>query len=146
MTDEQFIEVCLNAESMRQACITLGLPFNTFKRKAIKLDCYKTNQGGKGKKVGNKETIEEYMAKHCVENGVYNTRSRIKIRLLEDGILEHKCDICGLEGEWNGKPIHMRLDHINGVNNDHRIENLRMICPNCDSQLDTFCGRWKGKK
>lgn len=51
------------------------------------------------------------------------------------------CAICRLPTEWNGKPLTLRLDHINGIHNDNRLENLRWVCPNCDSQLDTYCGR-----
>ena len=54
---------------------------------------------------------------------------------------EYKCAICGLEPFWNGKELVLTLDHINGHNKDHRLENLRWICPNCDRQLDTYAGR-----
>lgn len=51
---------------------------------------------------------------------------------------EYKCAICGQEPFWNGKELVLTLDHINGVSNDHRLENLRWICPNCDRQLPTY--------
>lgn len=51
---------------------------------------------------------------------------------------EYKCSICGLEPIWRGKELSLKLDHINGITNDDRIENLRWVCPNCDRQLDTF--------
>jgi uncharacterized protein with PIN domain len=51
------------------------------------------------------------------------------------------CSICGLLPEWNGKELTLILDHINGHNKDHRIENLRWVCPNCNSQLDTTGAR-----
>ena len=51
--------------------------------------------------------------------------------------VEHKCSICGQEPEWQGKPLTLILDHINGINNDHSLENLRWVCPNCNQQLDT---------
>lgn len=54
---------------------------------------------------------------------------------------EYKCSVCGQEPIWNGKPLTLTLDHINGVNNDNRLENLRWVCPNCDRQLDTFCSK-----
>lgn len=54
---------------------------------------------------------------------------------------EYKCSICGLEPFWQGKDLTLTLDHINGKNNDDRLENLRWICPNCDRQLETFGSR-----
>jgi hypothetical protein len=54
---------------------------------------------------------------------------------------EEKCEICEIGNEWNGKPLTLQLDHINGIHLDNRIENLRILCPNCHSQTATFCGR-----
>ena len=70
------------------------------------------------------------------------SRNNVKLRLLSAGILSHVCSTCGLT-EWNGKPIRMHIDHINGIGDDHRIENLRMLCPNCHSQTPTYGGRNK---
>ena len=47
------------------------------------------------------------------------------------------CSICGQPPEWQGKPLTLILDHINGSNHDNRLENLRWVCPNCNQQLDT---------
>jgi len=65
-------------------------------------------------------------------------RSQVKLHLLKQGIKKNECEICGNDGTWNGKPVVCILDHINGIHNDHREENLRMVCPMCDSQLDTY--------
>ena len=62
----------------------------------------------------------------------------MKKRIIDNNLLEYKCECCGLEPFWNGKPLLMVLDHINGKNNDNRLENLRFVCSNCDSQLDTY--------
>ena len=53
------------------------------------------------------------------------------------------CSICGLEPFWQGKELTLILDHINGINNDDRLENLRWVCPNCNQQLETTNGRNK---
>ena len=51
---------------------------------------------------------------------------------------EQKCAICGCGTEHNGKPLVFILDHIDGHASNNKRENLRMICPNCDSQLSTY--------
>ena len=68
------------------------------------------------------------------------SRYNIKLRLLRNGLLPNTCAHCGL-AEWRGKPLSLHIDHINGVKNDHRLENLRMLCPNCHSQTETYGGR-----
>lgn len=55
--------------------------------------------------------------------------------------VEYKCAICGQKPFWNNKPMILVLDHINGINNDNRLENLRWVCGNCNMQLDTMSGR-----
>lgn len=76
------------------------------------------------------------------ENSSYTNRAGIKKRLYESGVKE-ECVLCGLGSEWNGQPITLQLDHINGIWNDNRKENLQILCPNCHSQTETFAGRTK---
>ena len=72
-------------------------------------------------------------------------RTHLKMRLLRAGVLKNECYECGLT-EWRGKPLSLALDHINGVNNDNDPANLRLLCPNCHSQTDTFSGRNRVKR
>lgn len=77
-----------------------------------------------------------------IENSPYlGSGAALKRKLLRIGITMSNCNICGLGPEWINKPLVLRLDHINGVHSDNRVDNLRLVCPNCDSQLPTYCGR-----
>lgn len=76
-----------------------------------------------------------------VPNSKYTNIDRLKKRLLAANMLEYKCAICGNVGEWNGKPLSLQLDHIDGVHNNHSLKNLRFLCPNCHSQTETFSGK-----
>jgi len=53
---------------------------------------------------------------------------------------QYECRACRI-AEWQGRPLVLHLDHINGVHDDNRLENLRLLCPNCHSLTDTFCNR-----
>jgi hypothetical protein len=75
-----------------------------------------------------------------VENSDYQ-RGSLKRRLLREGIKQPICELCGQDELWLGNRMSMILDHINGVPNDNRLENLRMLCPNCNATLATHCGR-----
>ena len=79
-----------------------------------------------------------------VENSTY-ARHHIKRRIIEQEMIPYECFNCGNTGEWMGKPLPLILDHINGVNIDNRLENLRFACSNCDSQLPTYKNR-RGSK
>lgn len=73
-----------------------------------------------------------------VENSL-SSRSTIKRRILSHNLMEYKCSICKHDDIWNGQKLVLILDHINGINNDNRLSNLRFVCPNCNSQLLTHC-------
>lgn len=89
-----------------------------------------TNRFGKTK------TDEEVF----IEHSTY-ARHNLKKRIIKDKLIDYKCACCGTEAIWQGKPMPLILDHINGVHNDNRLENLRFVCSNCDSQLDTYKAR-----
>lgn len=77
-----------------------------------------------------------------VENSDYN-RHRLKERLYDENIKIRQCELCGQGEIWNGEKMSLIIDHINGVWNDNRIENLRIVCPNCNATLPTHCGKNK---
>lgn len=102
-----------------------------------------TNKGKTFEDVVNprKKNVEFYLT----ENSKVS-RTTIKGRLIKSSLLKNQCYECNLTPEWNGKKLVLVLDHINGIHNDYRIENLRLLCPNCNSQTDTFSGRNKKYK
>ena len=74
------------------------------------------------------------------------TSSHLKPKILEAGLLKNECVECGQPPEWKNKQLTLILDHINGNPEDNRIENLRILCPNCNSQTPTFCRGHKEKQ
>jgi hypothetical protein len=75
-----------------------------------------------------------------VEGSTYS-RATLKRRLFETGLRSRQCELCGQGESWRGIQISLILDHINGVPDDNRLENLRIVCPNCAATLNTHCGR-----
>lgn len=87
----------------------------------------------------NLEDVETVISKFFVENSPHRNKAIIS-RILDYGLIRHVCE-CGIEDEYNGKPITLQLEHINGIRNDNRLENLKFLCPSCHSLTDTYCGR-----
>lgn len=87
------------------------------------------------------------LIKESIKIGTYPsvpTRRFIYSMLCED--FGNKCSLCGLSGnDWNSKPIRLWVDHIDGCAANNSYPNFRLICPNCDSQLDTCRAKNKGK-
>lgn len=80
-----------------------------------------------------------------IENSNYTHTNSLKRKLLSHNLLKNECSLCDIGNVWKGTTLILRLDHINGIRTDNRLANLRLVCPNCDSQLPTFCGRNKKK-
>lgn len=97
-------------------------------------------QSRKGKIPHNKRDIESYL-----NNEYYITSSKLKNRLIKENILENVCVLCGQLPIWNGKPLTLELDHIDGNPINNNLNNLRILCGHCHSQTDTYKSRNKRK-
>ena len=98
------------------------------------------NVGDRFTNFSKKFTLDEI----CIKDSTYTNTSSLKQRLVKEGIKENKCEECKIEN-WCDKPLTLHLDHINGDNTDNRIVNLRILCPNCHSQTDTYCNTRRKK-
>ena len=85
-------------------------------------------------------SVPKPLAAMMVRNSSYS-RANLKRQILQQKLIPYACAVCGQKPVWKGKPLVLILDHENGVNDDHRRENLRFVCPNCGSQLPTFAAR-----
>ena len=145
-SEQDLREAVKKSTSIRQVLekldiVPAGGNYQTTNRRIKKLNIdisHFTGQAwNKGKVIGPKRPIEEYLKENSVVQSF-----RLKNRLLLEGFKEHKCECCGIT-EWNGKPAPLELDHINGNHQDNQLENLRILCPNCHAQTDTYRGKNK---
>ena len=138
ITDEEFIKICNDAVSMASACAVIGIQFSTFKRRALKLECYKTNQSGKGI---NKKFAHRYELDDIIDGKHPQYQSnKLRQRLLKDGLKNNLCELCKIE-EWLDKPIKLELHHIDGNKNNNSLDNIQLLCPNCHSFTDNYRGK-----
>ena len=148
-TEEEFVAAVQNNYSIRSVLTALGLKtsggnYKLFYRRIQLLGLDTSHFTGQGHLKGKTHTwsVRKETAEILKENSSYTNFHHIKKRLVEEGLITYKCAICALRG-WLGKKISLHLDHINGINNDHRLENLRLLCPNCHSQTSTYAGKNK---
>lgn len=148
---EDFLKAINNNFSYSSVARELGLTpvggnIRTIKSYIKKWDLNISHFKGQGWNRGHSryQTLED--VKHLlVEKGSYGTTSLKKL-LIRLEVLKNECYECGQGSEWRSKPLVLVLDHINGIPDDHRLENLRMLCPNCDSQQSTFKIGSRGNK
>ena len=137
--DEQLIDAIPKCKSFTEVAFYLNKSKSTnslLKKRAIELNLDFNHFKISGY---NPAPIEELLTN---ERKISYSSHGLKKRLIAEGLKQHKCECCGIT-EWNGQPAPIELDHINGNHHDNRLENLRILCPNCHAQTDTYRGKNK---
>lgn len=145
-TDEQFVELIKSSTNISEVLFKLGYStkgnswgFSQIRRRMDDLNIDASSFKGKSaiaeKRKETVLTAEMLFKENCKHN-----RNCLRRFIIKNNLLPYKCAICGAV-EWNGKTLSLELDHINGINNDNRLENLRFLCPNCHSQTTTYGSR-----
>lgn len=136
---DNIIEIVNTSESYRDCLEKLkirkgGGNFKTLKKyiKIYNIDI----QHFKKNRICKKYKLEDVL----IKDSSYS-RTTLKKRLYNCGLLKPICSLCGQDENWNNMKISLIIDHINGIYNDNRLENLRIVCPNCNAGLPTFAGK-----
>lgn len=158
------VRYCLNKYGLKTKYDPLVLDLEKVRQAAAQANSYASLERMLGMSVhsANYKKLRRFVRKHGIDvshfgsapnqnaKGVTNDElftkshkhsfSTVRSRVIRDNLIPRdRCAICGIAPIWNGKPLTFRLDHINGDHYDNRLTNLRFICANCDSQLDTYC-------
>lgn len=144
VTDKEIVKAIKSSSTMREAARKVNLHPTSFISRAKKLNAYQPNPGRRGVPRPFDERSNTRIPLNEILEGKhpqYQT-GKLKNRLINEKILEDKCSSCGDDNHLFSRI----LDHKNGINNDHRLSNLRLLCPNCNASLPTHAGRNKNKK
>lgn len=145
LTDEQFVKLIKESTNISEVLFKLGYSvkgnswgFSQVRRRMEELKLSLTSFKGKNSlAIKHEKTVDpnKLFKENCKHN-----RTVLRRYILKHDLIPYKCAICGCV-EWQGKTLSLELDHINGINNDNRLENLRFLCPNCHSQTTTYGSR-----
>ncbi len=144
-TEAQFRETIANSKSIAEVIRRLGLGtkgqgnYFTMHRLITKLGLDTSHFTGQAWSRGRnlpKRDIQNYLVLNKITAPTINS-GKLRERLVSEGLLKNECYDCG-RTRWRDKPLRLQIDHINGNRWDNRIENLRILCPNCHSNTPTF--------
>lgn len=137
LSKQEIIDAISCTSTMREASLKFDCCYRTFVEFAKKYDVYKPKQNGYHPKLN----LSDILA------GKYPSypTSHLSKRLVKEGVKRYECERCKITS-YNGDHIGLELDHIDGNSTNHRLENLRLLCPNCHSQTPTYRSKkliWK---
>ena len=143
-SDDEIVQAVKSSRSFARVLVKLGLrPGGNqvrLRRRISELGLDTSHMKGQGWSRGETfparlKPVEPYLVE-----GHLTSTDRLKKRLIRQGLKEARYEECDLTS-WQGAPVPLELDHVNGRRDDNRLENLRLICPNCHAQTSTYRGR-----
>lgn len=146
LSDEQFVELLKNSSTISEVLFKLGYSVKGNSWGFAKIRQRMSDLNLDGSVFKGKSPITKYGSLHKVnasdilKPNCKHARSVLRRYVIKNNLIPYRCAICGCV-EWQGRTLSLELDHINGINNDNRIENLRFLCPNCHSQTTTYGSR-----
>ena len=146
LSDEQFVELLKKSSTISEVLFKLGYTvkgnswgYSQVKRRMDDLNLDYSIFKGKSAVI-NTNKLNNVKKEDILKENCKHQRTVLRRYVIKNNLIPYKCAICGCT-EWQGKTLSLELDHINGVNNDNRLENLRFLCPNCHSQTSTYGSR-----
>lgn len=146
LSDEQFVELLKKSSTISEVLFKLGYTvkgnswgYSQVKRRMDDLNLDRSIFKGKSAVIKTNK-LNNVKKEDILKENCKHQRTVLRRYIIKNNLIPYKCAICGCT-EWQGKTLSLELDHINGVNNDNRLENLRFLCPNCHSQTSTYGSR-----
>lgn len=143
---EEFSEFVKTSESLTEVLLKMNLVpaggnFRTVNKYIgiLKLDTSHFVTQAEVAKRTNELFVKKPIEHYLVANNTKSSSHSIKERLYKEGIKKRECEECGQGEIWRGLKMSLILDHKNGDRYDYRLENLRIVCPNCNSTFPTHC-------
>jgi len=137
---ESFKELIKNSINLVDVCRNLNISKSYGNRQTIKKYIRLYNIDISHFYIPTSKTNKQWSLNEIlIRDSKFTKTNDLKKKLYKEGLKNRECELCGQGEEWKGKHMSLIIDHINGINNDNRIENLRIVCPNCNATLDTHC-------